>query len=146
MKHFDWWNIVFILFFILLSILATQYIFTNTGFYELSIWEYFILVTAIFRLTRLTTYDQITTWVRDMFEDARPKTFAGTVKTLINCPWCTGLWFALVVLFSYLVFPFAIFPIYILSLAGVASVVQLAANLLGWSAELKKTVTLEQKR
>lgn len=111
----------------------------------ISVWDATIMALATFRLTRLVVYDAITRWVRDFFEDAKEFTFMGTVKTLINCPWCVGLWFALVVATAYFTSPFLWFFIFVLALAGVASFVQLTANLVGWSAEHRKRKVVGDK-
>jgi len=106
----------------------------------ISVWDMTIMALATFRLTRLVVYDAITRWFRAFFDDAKEYTFFGTIKTLINCPWCVGLWFALVVTVAYFLSPFLWFFIFVLALGGVATFVQLVANLVGWSAEYKKRV------
>ena len=87
---------------------------------------------------RLFTYDAITAFIREWFEGADPESFRGSLGTLINCPWCTGLWFALVVVFAYFATPIAWYGILVLALASSASFLQLLANLIGWQAQAKK--------
>jgi energy-converting hydrogenase Eha subunit G len=91
-------------------------------------------------------------WARDPFFDlriengeyVRTKPVDGprrALADLVSCPWCVGLWFALFVAFFYFLTPFAWFPILFLAIAGVASILQVSANIIGWSAEgLKKHV------
>lgn len=144
-KRIDWWNIFFILFFIAIVYVAYELV-TYSGVRptSVSVWDAFLMTLATFRLTRLVVYDSITSWVRVFFEDGQPYTFSGTVKTLINCPWCTGLWFAAVVAAAYFVAPFTWFFIFILALGGAASTLQIAANALGWTAEYKKRKTIDK--
>lgn len=143
MQKVDYWNIVFILFFIVLMIVGYQIVLDNGRIpYIPTPWETFILAFAAFRLTRLVVYDQITEWFRDLVEEAPTHTFFGTIRTLVNCAWCTGLWFALVVGVAYFAWPSLWFFIFVLALGGMASVVQVFANLIGWHAEFKKRATV----
>ncbi len=100
--------------------------------------DFFLMAFAIFRLVRLFTYDSITQFIRDWFHGKSTTSFLGTLGTLVNCPWCTGLWFALVVVFGYFATPAAWYLILVLALASIASFFQLLSNLIGWSAEAKK--------
>lgn len=141
-KRIDWWNIFFTLFFIGLVYFAFEFINWSGGTPRtVSVWDSVLMMLATFRLTRLVVYDSITKWIRNWFEDGEEYTFMGTLKTLINCPWCVGLWFASVVAAAYFAAPFTWFFIFILALGGAASFVQIIANGLGWNAEYKKRKT-----
>lgn len=138
-KRIDWWNVVFSLFFVFLMYLAYRIVIVDGGVPQyISVWDATIMTLATFRLTRLVVYDAITRWFRDIFADSKEFTLMGTIKTLINCPWCMGLWFALLVATAYFTSPFLWFFIFVLALAGAGSFVQIFANLVGWSAEYKK--------
>lgn len=139
MSRIDWWNVFFTLFFIALTFLAYRILIeTGSAPQEISLWDATIMALATFRLTRLVVYDAITKWFRLCFEHGEERTFVGTIKTLINCPWCMGLWFALVVATSYFIWPPLWFFIFVLALGGAATLMQLTANFTGWSAEYKK--------
>lgn len=97
-----------------------------------------ILVLATFRLTRLFAYDSITSFIREWFAGSNPRSFLGTLGTLVHCPWCLGLWFSLVASFAYFMTPYAWFFLFFLALGGVATFIQILANLVGWSAEHRK--------
>ncbi|XKT74401.1 MAG: DUF1360 domain-containing protein [Patescibacteria group bacterium UBA2163] len=138
-RRIDWWNLFFIFFFVYLMYLGFRLVEASSGaLATISVWDTIIMALAIFRLTRLAVYDSITQWIRDLFEDGAPRTFLGTIKTLINCPWCAGLWFALVVVVAYVTSPFLWFFIFVLALSGLATFMQLLTNFVGWSAEYKK--------
>lgn len=64
--------------------------------------------------------------------------FKAAVSHLLSCPWCVGVWAALPLAYFYLLTPLAQFPILVLAVAGLASFLQLLANLIGWHAEKKK--------
>jgi energy-converting hydrogenase Eha subunit G len=68
-----------------------------------------------------------------------------TLADLFGCPWCFGTWAALVVVFFYFLTPYAWFAIAVLAVAGIGSLIQLAANLIGHSAELKKAQVVREK-
>lgn len=114
---------------------------------SVSVADFFLLSLAVFRLTRLFTYDAITKFMRDWFEGARPETLRGTLYTLLTCPWCTGLWFGFFVMFFYFLTPYAWPVCIVLAIAGVGSFFQVLSNLVGWSAEAKKyeALALEAK-
>lgn len=139
-KHF--WSILFSIFFA--TILAMGIIvLARLGSFarSVSVADFFLLSLAVFRLTRLFTYDAITQFIRDWFAGARPETFRGTLSLLLNCPWCTGLWFGFFVMFFYFLTPYA-WPVFLmLAIAAVGSFFQVLANLVGWSAEAKKYET-----
>lgn len=104
-------------------------------------FDFALIVFAAFRLTRLFVYDKIMQWFRDLFlengalpEDGPTR----TISDILACPWCVGVWFALLLVFFYYLTPFAWFFILVLAISGVATVVQLLANWVGWSAEYKK--------
>ena len=103
-----------------------------------SLGDFTLMALAVMRLVRLFCYDSITSFIREWFAGSDPYSFLGTINTLMNCPWCLGLWFAFFVPFFYFATPFAWFPIFMLALAAVGSFLQILANLVGWSAESKK--------
>lgn len=132
----DWWNLSFTLFFVVLVIGAYQVLEEIPR--SVGVWDALLMALASFRLTRLVVYDSITSWVRAFFEKSAPFTLMGSIKTLINCPWCVGLWAALVVATAFFAYPVLWFAIFVLALGGVASLVQLFANGVGWDAEYAK--------
>jgi hypothetical protein len=143
MKTSAFWSIVYGLFFVLLILGGLMWIGESRfAFVFVPVADMVIMTLAIFRLTRLATYDVITKFIRDAVGKAPPDSFVGTFSQLLNCPWCTGLWFSFFVLFAYYATPLAWPVILILALAGVASLVQVLGNFIGWSAEAKKRQVL----
>ena len=136
------WHIFFGLFFVLVAVFAFVSL-EAAG--RLSSWiplsDFGLMTLAIFRLIRLFTYDNITAFMREWFVGADPSTLRGALGMLVNCPWCTGLWFALMVVFFYFLTPIAWYVILVLALAAAASFLQLLTNFIGWSAEAKKRET-----
>ncbi|MBM7702539.1 DUF1360 domain-containing protein [Metabacillus iocasae] len=105
-------------------------------------WLYLILfVLATFRLTRLIVFDKITWFIRQPFHEVVEESKEdGSVETylhikgkglrkwigeLLSCYWCTGMWCALALYFSYLAIPHLAFPlISILAIAGLAGIIE----------------------
>lgn len=137
-----WWHIIFSLFFAVLALYAVL-ILDSLGLLPVHIvfYDAVLITLATFRLIRLFTYDVITKFIRQWFVGKDDHSFLGTMGTLINCPWCIGLWFALIVTFFYLITPYAWFIIFILAVSGMASIVQIGSNGIGWYAEHKKKET-----
>ena len=140
--HF--WNLIFSLFFAVLVLSGSSWLLSTGKIHAgITLGDFIILSLAIFRLIRLFTYDHITQFVRNWFVDAPERSFLGTLGALINCPWCTGLWFSFLVMFFAYATPIAWPVILILALASVASFIQILTNWIGWNAEHKKRIVLE---
>ncbi len=137
--RFHFWYTVFSLFFFLEAVLAITHL---ASLDLLPTWipmfDFFLLTLATFRLTRLFVYDSTTAFIRGWFYGHSKTTFLGTLNTLINCPWCTGLWLGFLTAYFYFLTPYAWFFILFLAVAGLGTMVQIFCNLLGWSAEAAK--------
>lgn len=121
---------------------------------SIPLFDLILIILAAFRLTRLFVYDHIARFVRDLFLDKeeyigargavmvkRMDPISGprrTINELLQCPWCFGMWAGLVVPFFYFLTPYAWFVILALAIAGVATFIQLLANMIGWNAEFTK--------
>jgi len=142
------WNIVF-------SIVFLGFIFMGTvildgeaykAYDTLTLTDFALIALASFRFIRLMVYDKITAFFREQFYDAevvktkvvlvKPETGPRrTLADLMSCPWCFGVWASATVTFFYLLTPWAFFPVLLMALAGVASFIQILANMIGWKAE-----------
>jgi hypothetical protein len=134
--------VLFSLFFAVLLFYGIWWLAANRLiFYDVPVRDLVLIALATFRLVRLFTYDVITQFIRDWFVGARPRSFGDTLGALINCPWCTGLWFSFIVVFFYFATPFAWPVILVLAIAAIASFFQVASNWIGWTAQLRKLET-----
>lgn len=157
------WNFLFSVFFIFVLVFAVWAIRDSNGGFPTSIpvFDFALLALAAFRITRLIVYDKIARWFRELFADTREFEEAGvafveikpygigirhTIHDLLQCPWCIGVWSALIVTFFYFVFAWAWFVILFLAVAGVSSLVQVLGNLIGWRAESLKLEAKEKER
>ena len=145
------WNFVFTVFFLILIVMGAIILETESRvrFAELTTMDFVLMTLATWRLTRLMIYDTVTKFVREQFWDVvkvgkgfaleKPPTGPRrTVADLLSCPWCFGVWAAALVIFLYLITPYAIYPILLLAVSAVASFLQILSNLVGHKAEYLK--------
>jgi hypothetical protein len=149
----DFWNIFYSILFILFSYGLFKILIAVRGSVptSISLFDLVLVVLATFRLTRLFVYDKITRFIRDLFFHSneayteqgvtyfeKKERIHGPLRTiyeLLTCPWCFSIWAGLMVIFFYFLTPFAWLPILILAVSGIASLIQIFANMLGWAAE-----------
>ena len=145
------WNFVFLVFFTILIILGAIILETESRIPlpELSVVDYVLITLATWRLVQLFVYDGVTKFFREQFWDVvkvgrgyrleKPKTGPRrTIADLLSSPWSFGLWTGAVVAFFYLLTPYAVFPVLLLSLSAVATFLQLLANLVGQKVEVSE--------
>lgn len=148
------WNVIFTIFFITLVVMGA--IIIGSEAYRLPdslvLADYALMTLATWRLIRLFVYDTATKWLREQFYDAR-KVDGGvvlekpkkgprrTLADLFSCPWCFGVWAGALVVFLYLVSPWAYYPVLFLAISAVASFLQLLSNLVSHHAEQLKNET-----
>lgn len=145
------WNIVFTIFFFALAVMGAIILETDAirSWAELTIIDYLLMTLASWRLIRLFVYDAVTKFIREQFYDAkevkgkviltRPEHGPRrTLADLFACPWCLGVWLTGLVVFFYMITPYAMFPIALLALSAVATFLQLLSNMVGHRAEQLK--------
>lgn len=96
---------------------------------RIGVFDFLLLVLATFRIIRLVTYDKITEFVRDYFA-SYDNSFAKTIKFLVNCVWCVGIWAALFCVAMYYFTPFGWIFLLLLAVSGLASFLQVVAKTL----------------
>ncbi len=133
------WYIIASIFYVTIVVCGIMYL-AGGGYFARSVStaDFMLMSFAVWRLTRLFTYDAITQFIRDMFKNSAPESLGGTFYTLLTCPWCTGLWFGMMVVFAFFYTPYTWPVLLILAVSVVGSFFQVLANLIGWSAEYKK--------
>lgn len=145
------WNIIFSLFFTVLVVLGI--IILDSEAYrewaDLTLVDYFLMTFASWRLIRLFVYDAVTKFLREQFYDVE-KVKGGTLlkkpekgprrtlADLFSCPWCFGVWATALIVFLYMMYAWAIYPVAFLAVSAVATYLQLLANLTGHRAEQLK--------
>lgn len=143
------WNAVFIVAFVLFA--WAGYVCLDRRSLlpsEIGVFDFFVLMLAIFRIIRLVCYDAILSFFRDWFQgetvvqfiegeerkivfETSRRAWKRTVSTLLGCPWCTGIWVALFSVFIFFAYPGLWVFFLILALSGLASFFQVLATRIG---------------
>lgn len=145
------WNFVFSAFFVVLLIMGIIILDTESriSFADLELVDYVLITLASWRVTRLFVYDIGTKFIREQFWDVKkvgkglklekPKVGPRrTLADLFSCSWCFGVWATAIIIFFYLITPYAEFPVIILALSGIVSFLQTIASTVDYKAELLK--------
>ncbi len=132
------WNVIFSILFLVILVITINNFETQNLLNEIQLFEFIILVLATFRLIRLFVYDKVMKWLRDIFEIKEKTGLFATIKSLLGCPWCFGIWATLIVFIINFLVPKGEIFILILAISSIGSLIQISANLIGWSAEKKK--------
>ncbi|MDD9867799.1 MAG: DUF1360 domain-containing protein [Candidatus Campbellbacteria bacterium] len=144
-SKYGWWSLVFFIVFILVSYIVFYLVTINGSWYSPTLFETVIIILGSFRLTRLFVYDSITSVYRNSIITNSGKGGLWTLLSdIVSCPWCAGIWMTLVSVVLFYLTPFTTFLLYVAALAGLATLIQLFANLTGWKAERNKQKALKK--
>ncbi len=132
------WNVVFLFFFGFLIVMAIIILDTESRipWAEITLFDFALITLASWRLTHFFSSDNSTKFLREQLYDlkATTKSYAlekpktgprRTLIDLITSPWALGLWMTACVTFIYLLTAFALYPVIILSLSAVVSILQI---------------------
>lgn len=128
----DFWNFISILFFLLVfALIYYSFMAGNLSvFYSASFLDLFLLSFATLRIIRLLSYDKVTSFMRDFF-NKRDKGVGKTAYELLICPWCTGIWVAMLIVPFYFLTEIGKIFVLIAAVAGIGSLIQVALNIMG---------------
>lgn len=96
---------------------------------NISVFDFFILTLATFRITRLIVHDLVMDFVRDQFADAKSG-IGLSMHDLLDCPWCTGTWVALFLGFLYFATPLAWPFLLIMAISGFGTLITILASMM----------------
>jgi hypothetical protein len=144
------WNIVFTIFFVILVTMGAIILETEARIplVDFALVDYVLITLATWRLIRLFLDDAVTRFFREQFWDVKkvgrghtlekPKTGPRrTLADLLSCPWCFGVWASAMVIFFYLITPYAVFPVALLALSAVATFLNNFSKLVASKIETK---------
>jgi len=112
---------------------------------EMTFKEALLIILASYRMTRILVFEKIFKYFRDVLKNREDLYLIGTLSSIITCPWCAGVWVTLVIIVFYYLVPFGVVLVYVLALAGVASVVILLSNLLHMWTDRKQRIHQMEK-
>ncbi|MGF1585767.1 MAG: DUF1360 domain-containing protein [Bacteroidales bacterium] len=140
------WNILSMVVFVLLLIVAgTLLIELGIDITRITWGDLILLSIATYRMIRLLVYDRIFKLVRDFIRSFEGTGLGDSLKTIITCPWCAGVWISLFNVAIFYLVPFGQLFIYVMSIAGIATFLQLGSNIAGLVAE-NKQMDVREKR
>lgn len=127
-QHF--WHFVTASVFGLLSILLVAVLARQDNVpHSVPLFDFFMLVLATFRVTRLLVHDLVFDFLRDFFSPS-DHGIKLSMHDLFDCPWCAGAWVALALGYLYFLLPAAWPILFVLSLAGFGTLLTILASLM----------------
>ncbi|MBL7113910.1 MAG: DUF1360 domain-containing protein [Bacteroidales bacterium] len=140
------WNFIATVFYAVFVVLL-GYILNKKGIKieDIKLWDLAILSLATYRLTRILVFDKIFKLVRDFIKSRSRLYVFQVIKEIITCPWCAGVWVALVVVILYYLVPFGNIFIYLMVISGIASFFVVTVNFIGLSTEEKQHIVKDLK-
>ena len=97
-----------------------------------------LIILATYRLTRILVFDKIFKLFRDFFRTHQRLYLLYVIKEIITCPWCAGVWVALIIVAIWFLVPFGELFVILLSISGIASFIVILVNYVGLSTEEKQ--------
>jgi hypothetical protein len=133
------WNFWATIFFVI-CLIALGYTLDKKGIgtEDFTLGNIALMVLATYRLTRILVFDKIFKLFRDFFRTHQRWYVMFVIKEIITCPWCAGVWVALVIVTIWFLVPFGQLFILLLAISGVASFVVILVNYVGLSTEEKQ--------
>ena len=107
---------------------------------ELTFKEALLIILASTRMTRILVFEKILKHFRDALKKRENLYVIGTIHSMVTCPWCAGVWVTLFIIVLYFLIPYGTVLVYVLALAGLATVVILLSNLLHMFTERKQKI------
>ena len=107
---------------------------------ELTFKEALLIILASTRMTRILVFEKILKHFRDALKRRENLYVIGTIHSMVTCPWCAGVWVTLFIIVLYFLIPYGTVFVYVLALAGLATVVILLSNLLHMFTERKQKI------
>jgi hypothetical protein len=112
---------------------------------DLTMKEAVLVILASYRMTRILVFEKILKAFRDALKRREDLYVIGTIHSMVTCPWCAGVWVTLIIIVFYFLVPYGALLVYVLALAGIASMVILVSNLLHMYTERRQRIHQKDK-
>jgi len=112
---------------------------------DLTMKEAVLVILATYRMTRILVFEKILKHFRDALKRRENLYVIGTIHSMVTCPWCAGVWVTLIIIVFYFLIPYGALLVYVLALAGLASMVILLSNLLHMYTERRQRIHQKDK-
>ena len=129
------------------AVVLVGYLFKKEGvdIEELTFKQALLIILASYRMTRILVFEKIFKYFRDVLKKRENLYVIGTIHSMITCPWCAGVWVTLIIIVFYFMVPYGVLLVYVLALAGLASMVILVSNLLHMYTERRQRIHQKDK-
>lgn len=144
-KHQAWnfWSVfVFISAVVLVGYLLRE---KGVDIEKMTLKQAVVIILASYRMTRILVFEKIFKYFRDVLKKREHLYVIGTIHSMITCPWCAGVWVTLIIITLYFLVPYGVLLVYVLALAGLASMVILVSNLLHMYTERRQRIHQKEK-
>lgn len=133
------WNFLATLFYIA-CLVGLAYLFRLKGITreDFRLGDIALLSVATYRFTRILVFDKIFKFFRDFLKSKDKLYFFFVIREIITCPWCAGVWVALIMTALYYLVPFGDIFTILLTISGIASFLVVSVNYIGLSTEEKQ--------
>ena len=133
------WNFLATLFYIA-CLVGLAYLFRLNGITkeDFRLGDIALLSVATYRFTRILVFDKIFKFFRDFLKSREKLYVFYVIREIITCPWCAGVWVALIMTALYYLVPFGDIFTILLTISGIASFLVVSVNYLGLSTEEKQ--------
>ena len=133
------WNFLATLFYIA-CLVGLAYLFRLKGITreDFRLGDIALLSVVTYRFTRILVFDKIFKFFRDFLKSRDKLYFFFVIREIITCPWCAGVWVALIMTALYYLVPFGDIFTILLTISGIASFLVVSVNYLGLSTEEKQ--------
>jgi len=112
---------------------------------DLTMKEALLVILATYRMTRILVFEKILKHFRDALKRRENLYVIGTIHSMVTCPWCAGVWVTLTIIVFFFLVPYGALLVYVLALAGLASMVILISNLLHMYTERRQRIHQKEK-
>lgn len=112
---------------------------------DLTLKEAVVVILASYRMTRILVFEKILKHFRDALKRRENLYVIGTIHSMVTCPWCAGVWVTLIIIVFYFLVPYGALLVYVLALAGLASMMILISNLLHMYTERRQRIHQKEK-
>ena len=112
---------------------------------ELTFKQALLIILASYRMTRIIVFEKIFKYFRNVLKKRENFYVIGTIHSMITCPWCAGVWVTLIIIVLYFLVPYGNLLVYVLALAGLASMMILVSNLLHMYTERRQRIHQKEK-
>jgi hypothetical protein len=112
---------------------------------ELTFKQALLIILASYRMTRILVFEKIFKYFSDVLKKREDLFVLGTIHSMVTCPWCAGVWVTLIIIAFYFMVPYGVLLVYVLAMAGLASMLILVSNLLHMYTERRQRIHQKDK-